>query len=165
MQKQDLPKLHELVCRAKRNSFVGKLLSVDPGETTGISILECTTNSTHLIHQEQLTTWPLEQGSPNLMKLFQTYLPTFMIFESYHIYRWRLQEHSFSQVPTTQIIGCLKTWAIHFGVKYREQTAQAGKGFFTDHRLKTFGLYFEGQPHARDSLKHAAQFLVFGVNK
>jgi hypothetical protein len=85
-----------------------------------------------------------------------------VVYEAYHIYRWRLEEHSFSKVPTIQIIGALRCIAIQHGIPQVEQTAQTGKAFWTDDKLKAFGVFEKGQKHARDSLRHALQYLTFG---
>lgn len=156
-----LAKLREQV--KKNTEFRGRLLAVDPGETTGITIIDVSAISTSLVLQEQVPTWPLEVAVKNFSRILSASLPNFLVYESYHVYSWRLNEHKFSEVPTIQIIGCLKTLAIQQGIKYGHQTAQTGKAFFTDHRLKSFNMFYTGQPHARDSLRHACQYLTFGL--
>jgi hypothetical protein len=162
-----LPKLcgliRQVLASKPRDPFVGRLLAVDPGETTGISVVDCTPGYVELVHQDQLPCWPLESAVGRFDRIFREHLPKFMVHEAYHVYKWRLQEHSFSEVPTIQIIGALRTIAILHGVPYAEQTAQTGKAFFTDHRLKSLDMHFPGQQHARDSLRHAAQYLTFGI--
>jgi len=160
-----LTKLQTLIAQVGKHRFDGRLLAVDPGETTGITVLDQRhpDNPTFVLAaQAQLKTWPFEDAVHNFHDLFTIFKPTFMVFEAYHVYKWRLQEHTFSQVPTIQIIGALKTWAVHFGVPYIEQTAQTGKAFFTDSKLKMLDMFIAGQPHARDSLRHAATYLTFG---
>jgi hypothetical protein len=143
--------------------FVGKLLAVDPGETTGISLLDVHYDQIELMTQAQIPTWPLEGGAQQINTLFATFLPTFVVYEAYHVYSWRLEEHTFSEIPTIQIIGAFKYAAILRGIPYKRQTAQVGKAFFKDDLLRKLDMYYEGQPHARDSLRHAAQHIVFGT--
>jgi hypothetical protein len=159
---QDLPAFYKLVHQLRRNDFCGRLIAIDPGETTGVTIIDCTPTNIHLFAQLQIGSWPLEKSLNDFVALFATTKPSQMVYESYHIYKWRLAEHTFSEVPTLQIIGVLKAIAILESVPYTSQTAQAGKAFFTDKRLKDLKLYFEGAPHARDSLRHALQYIAFG---
>lgn len=159
----DVPLLHKLRMQVKKSSFVGTVLALDPGETTGWSVLRVSPEHIELIVQGQFSTWPLDEALPGLTQLLDVYEPNFLVFESYHIYSWRLNEHSFNEVPTIQIIGMIKTLSLQRSINFGEQTAQTGKAFFTDPRLKMLGLYFEGQKHARDSLRHACQFVTFGL--
>jgi len=162
-----LPKLLELIQKANKRKppFHGTLLAVDPGETTGVTVISAGVHHCDLVIQDQLTTWPIEQAVHNFTNEFQISLPTHVVFESYYVYSWRLQEHKFNEVPTIQIIGCLKTLCIQRGIPYDSQNAQTGKAFFTDDMLKKLNMYYEGQPHARDSLRHACQFLMFGTTQ
>lgn len=162
---QDLPDFYKLVNQLKRNTtpFTGRLLAIDPGETTGITIIDAHPTSIQLVGQMQIGSWPLEKSLLDFVGIFATAKPTQMVYESYHIYSWRIQEHKFSEVPTLQIIGVLKALSILEHVPYTSQSAQVGKAFFTDKRLRSLNLYFEGAPHARDSLRHALQYITFGT--
>jgi hypothetical protein len=159
---QPLPKFAQLICRAKRHNFQGVLLAIDPGETTGITLIERKGEEVFLEHQAQLVTWPFPLGSDALRDQFDCPELDAVVYEAYHIYAWRLHEHEFSEVPTIQLIGVLKHLAHQACIPAYVQTAQVGKGFFTDDKLKAFDMYFPGMPHARDSLRHAAQWLMFG---
>jgi len=161
----ELPKLRALVAALKRYRFYGRLLAVDPGETTGYCVLDVTHESIKLLIQGQILAWPIERSITHLTHIFTTQLPTEVVYEAYHIYSWRLEEHRFSEVPTIQIIGCLKTLAFQRGLRVSHQTAQVGKSFFKDEMLRRVDMYYEGQPHARDSLRHALQFITFGPPK
>src|SRR6266404_7662680 len=122
-------KLHNLRQMIKKNAdWNGVLLALDPGETTGWAILECASKHTKLIAQGQVNTWPIENAVNGIGKLL-IYEPTKVVYEAYHVYSWRLNEHSFSDVPTIQIIGCLRTLAVLSGVGCDCQTAQTGKAF------------------------------------
>jgi len=156
-------KLHKLRMQIKKSDFMGHVLAVDPGETTGWALLECRPDATNLVNQGQIVSWPLEVGVPRLETLIKELSPNFVVYEAYHVYAWRLNEHKFSEVPTIQIIGALKTLSVQRGVPYGCQTAQTGKAFFTDDRLKSMDLYVEGERHARDALRHACQFVTFGL--
>jgi hypothetical protein len=159
-----VPLLSKLRTQVKKSAFVGTVLALDPGETTGWSIMDVGHASEIILaDQGQIKTWPMEEGLPRLTELVDAYKPEFIVYEAYHVYAWRLNEHTFSEVPTIQLIGMIKTVALQRSINFGEQTAQTGKAFFTDQRLKTLGIFFEGQKHARDSLRHACQFVTFGL--
>jgi hypothetical protein len=164
---QALPKLAHLIKQVNKSDFQGRLLAVDPGETTGLTIIDVShpypqCHNVALIIQDQIPSWPLEQFITPFTKILSTCTPTQIVYEAYHVYRWRLQEHAFSEVPTIQIIGALKTLAIQHKIPFLRQTAQVGKAFFTDQRLKSMDMYIPGAPHSRDSLRHCAHYLTFG---
>jgi hypothetical protein len=155
------PELHDLINKLGRHNFLGRLAIYDPGETTGFAVYERTPNTTKLLTYEQLATWPIETGYKELQRSLG-WLPTRVVYEAYHVYKWRLEEHTFSEIPTIQIIGSLKTLLLQTGVPYSNQTAQIGKGFCTDDKLKKWNLYMPGKVHARDAIRHGAHFLLFG---
>ena len=158
------PPLHNLIRQIKKHNFQGRLLAIDPGETTGYAIFERTETSTLLTEAGQIPSWPLELGIPWLRKTLSAQ-PKHVVYEAYHVYKWRLAEHTFSEVPTIQIIGCLKTLCISAGIPYSRQTALMGKSFATDSKLEYWGFYLPGLVHARDAIRHGCQFLLFGPPK
>lgn len=162
IQNLHAPELHDLIVKAKKHDFTGKLLWFDPGETTGWALFRRNTEQTILEAQGQIKTWPIEDSVSAISQLISQCQPTRVGYESYHIYDWRLKEHSFAEVPTLQIIGCLRTLCILKMMPYESQTAQTGKGFCTDDKLKKWGLYDPSLKHARDACRHGAHYLLFG---
>jgi len=158
------PNLHAMIQKLHQHSFHGTIAAFDPGETTGFAVFERGPEHTSLVHAEQLQTWPLETGVEELRRAF-SYLPTYIVYEAYHVYKWRLAEHTWSEIPTIQVIGAIKYCAIRRGIPYHRQTAQIGKGFCSDDKLRNWGLYLEGKVHARDAIRHGCQFLLFGPPK
>lgn len=159
-----VPKLAALRKQVKKSVFQGTLLALDPGETTGWTVIDVGVAGEIIIaNQGQFESWPLDKALRRLTSLVESFSPNFLVFEAYHVYAWRLNEHTFSEVPTIQLIGMIKTIALQRSINFGEQTAQTGKTFFTDDRLKSLGIYFDGQKHARDSLRHACQFVTFGL--
>jgi hypothetical protein len=154
--------LHDLIVKVKKHNFQGKLLWFDPGETTGWALFRRNPEHTFLEAQGQLETWPIEACVRNFTDLIQSSQPTRVGYESYHIYQWRLKEHTFAEVPTLQIIGCLRTLCIQKMMPYDSQTAQTGKGFSTDDKLKKWGIFHPNMKHARDAVRHATHYLIFG---
>lgn len=156
----------------KVNPFSGRLLALDPGETTGWSIFDCypplpsaIAGQVALAACGQLDTWPIGNAIDNLSTLLEAHKPTFMVHESYHVYKWKTQDHTWSEVPTVQVIGVIATLA-HQRIPplvVAQQTAQQAKNFVTDSKLREWGFYQRGQRHARDSIRHACYYLLFGT--
>lgn len=157
--------LHRLTGQLKKNNFRGKLLVFDPGETTGWAFFECSDIAIILVDAGQITTWPLDKGVEEVTRLVSTYCPDFLVYESYHVYDWKLDQHSFQEVPTIQVIGMIKTICIQSRIRYHTQNAQTGKGFCKDEKLKQWGIYIPNLRHAMDAVRHGAHFILFGLPK
>lgn len=148
--------------------FKGRILSLDPGETTGYCVFQAQEAEAELVDSGQIKAWPLAQGYDNLRLLIaKTFLegPTdsrLIVFESYNVYEHKLEQHTHSNVPTLQLIGLIQTLCFQTDIPYITQTAQVGKGFVTDTKLKAWGFYHTGKKHARDATRHACYFLLFG---
>lgn len=154
--------------------FRGRLLSLDPGETTGWSVWDSHDNATHyeLAASGQLVTWD-KAATISTMKcilpcvlnfpmLIAQYEPDVVVLESYRVYEWKSESHSWSDVPTLRIIGSMETELHHRSLPYYFQTAQMAKNFVTDERLVEWGFWKRGERHARDSMRHGLYFLLFG---
>lgn len=154
--------------------FSGTLLALDPGETTGYALFEATETDVILRDAGQLETWPFEKTLTSFEEALTQAFPIrkedepthhgrdVVLFESYNVYAHKLQQHTHSSVPTIQIIGCLQTLCFQRKLVHCTQTAQVGKGFCKDDKLKTWGFYLEGKKHARDATRHGCYFLLFG---
>lgn len=144
-------------------AYHGCFLALDPGETTGYCIFDTRQGHIELIAQGQLKTWPIENAVNNLTPILMGI--QHVVFESYQVYKWKTDEHTNSQVPTVQVIGCIKTLCTQRSLPYTTQTAQIAKTFSPDQRLKDWDLYIAGQRHACDAIRHAIYFLLFGPKK
>lgn len=153
------------VNKQKSYSYDGVLLALDPGETTGVACFSSNSAESVLVHAGQIKTWPLEVGVENMTKLLKDLQPKSLVFESYQVYEWKAKDHTWSQVPTLQVIGMVKTLCIQMGIPYHTQTAQVAKGFCTDSKLEEWGYWQTGMRHARDAIRHACYFLLFGPSK
>ena len=148
----------------KVNAFAGTLLALDPGETTGWSVWQCTPGEDDvLIAWGQLPSWPMNLIASGFLELLKQYKPTRVVYEQYRVYDWKLETHSWSDVPTLRIIGSIETRLIDANIPYSHQTAQVAKQFVTDQRLKEFGFYKPALKHARDSIRHGIYYLCFGT--
>ncbi len=145
-------------------AFEGRLLALDPGQTTGACIWDCISGEDdRRIWHGQLDTWPMSNGVKNFSALLAQFHPTLVVYESYNIYSWKLETHSFSDVPTLRIIGGMETQLLQLGIPYTHQSAQVAKTFVTDEKLHQFGYWEKGLKHSRDAHRHAIYFLCFGI--
>ena len=138
------------------------LLALDPGETTGWTVLQAIDGRIELVEAGQVKTWEMPFAVSGFSDLLTKYKPTFVVHEVYAVYEWKAEDHSWSSVPTLRVIGCLETLCIQRGLPFSSQTAQIAKNFCTDEKLKAWGLYIEGKRHARDALRHGCYWMAFG---
>lgn len=145
--------------------FEGTLLALDPGETCGVAAFGCTLDEATLVHAGQIKTWPLKDGVESFTKLLNDIKPNIVVFESYQVYEWKSDTHSWSQIPTVQVIGMIQTLLIQQNIPYYTQTAQVAKNFVKDEKLEQWGYWLKGLKHARDAIRHSCYFLLFGPSK
>lgn len=145
--------------------FVGRLGCYDPGETTGYALYEATGSLVHLREARQLKTWGIHDAVKSFTENLEQTQPDAIVYESYRVYGWKTDEHSFSDIPTLQVIGCLKTLAVQRKIPFFDQSAQQAKQFVSDEKLERWGFYKEGLRHARDAMRHGCYFLTFGPKK
>lgn len=139
----------------------GTLLSLDPGHTTGYAVWKSNLDHVDLIEAGQIKTWEEDLNYNLYQDLITKHKPQHAVFESYQVYEWKSQDHSWSQVPTIQVIGAIKVINMQHGITYSSQTAQVAKQFCTDERLTDWGYYKPGLKHARDAIRHGCYYLLF----
>lgn len=161
-----MPSFPELVkainITKKVKPFYGKLLALDPGETTGFATFIGSERTVHWEEIDQIKTWPMAETVAWLEALFNQQMPHTVVMESYRVYDWKSDDHKWSPVNTVQVIGCIQTLCIQRGIPYYFQSAQIAKNFFTDEKLREYGMYLKGVRHGRDATRHGAYFLCFG---
>lgn len=156
-----------VACNKAKNvkPFQGQLLALDPGETTGWALFRSTSDDVYLERAGQYKTWPMKEWCVNHVTELVGLLaisPSKVVYEQYRVYEWKTDQHSWSDVPTLHIIGCIETLCIQKSIPYYNQTAQVAKNFCTDELLERWGLYTEGLKHARDAIRHGCYSLCFG---
>lgn len=145
--------------------FCGRVLAFDPGETTGYCCFVTDKENCKIDLAGQIKTWPLELAVRDFTDLLVKMQPDKVVFESYQVYEWKAEDHSWSQIPTVQVIGCLQTLLIQMSIPYTTQTAQVAKQFCKDEKLEEWGFWLKGLRHARDAIRHGCYFLLFGHKK
>lgn len=145
-----------------REYYTGKLLCLDPGETTGYTVFEGKgANTPILLEAGQIATKTVELGYANLSEAFIRIKPDHVVFENYLVYSWKAQEHSFQELVTPQIISVIKVLCTMQRIKYDTQMAGQAKGFVDDDKLRFWGFWHKGKRHARDATRHGIYWLLF----
>ncbi len=138
------------------------VLALDPGETTGwaffakVSISPLTVD---LLDCGQLLT--KEKGVGEIEKLLDRLEPRVVVAEDYKVYRWKLKQHSWSDLYTPRLIGAIETLCSQRQIPLYMQMAQTAKGFCTDDKLRLWGFYKPSMKHARDAIRHGCYWLIF----
>jgi hypothetical protein len=142
-----------------------RVLALDPGETTGA----CVFDGPDLIDARQLSTGLMPDAAYTVyeyLSMFRT-SNAVVVIEDYRVYSWKTKDHAWAGLHTPRLIG-----AVEYICRYNldqlplvKQTAQQGKGFCTDDKLKAWGVYQINQKHARDAIRHACYYLLFTIAK
>lgn len=147
-----------------KNPYPGRLITFDPGETTGYSIWD----NSKLVECGQLNTFQV-RASVNTMRywLDQKFenIPKdqrYVVIEEYRVYAHKAEGHAQDNMHTSRFIGSLETLLTLRGIKYEMRGAGLAKGFATDEKLKDWGMWQRGERHARDAIRHGVYFLCCG---
>lgn len=144
------------ILRDRGLSPSGKLLSLDPGHTTGWSVFQ----DGDFVEGGQIQSNPDISYKP-VVSFINQIAPDEVVMEKYTIYQHKLKQHAGSDVPTLRLIGALELIFEIRGVPITYQTAAQAKGFCDDKKLKAWGLWKNQQKHYHDSLRHALYYLLF----
>jgi hypothetical protein len=142
------------------------MIALDPGETTGVAIFNGDTTIT--VYQKETKevgpsfVWFLDllEGGPKFPNLTMDVFAHIRC-EDYRIYEWKSADHSWSQVHTLRWIGAIMAAAHWTSTPLSFCMAQHAKKFWTDEKLKHFGLYPTGLRHGKDALRHLLYYLLY----
>lgn len=135
-------------------------LCFDPGHTTGFAVF----HGTELFECGQLTTKPIEQAVLEIQRVIDFYEPDIVVVEDYRVYSWKTEHHAGSELLTTRIIGVIETFCvIRFIPHIIKQPAHVAKGFCTNTKLKSWGMYTPAKKHAMDAVRHGCYYILFGT--
>lgn len=134
------------------------VLALDPGETTGVAVFK----GIKLGEVTQLNTVEMPKAAVALYNLIVLIKPQVVIVEDYRVYKWKTDQHAWAGLHTPRLIGALEYILFVLNTPTIKQSAQVGKGFCTDERLKEWGFYTPAKRHAMDAVRHGCQFLMFG---
>lgn len=149
--------------RFVKNPFAGRLITFDPGETTGYSIWD----NSKLVEAAQLNTyqvkacvlWMKEWLKIKIYDAGYSDANTFVCMEEYRVYAHKTQDHAQNTMHTSRLIGSLETHLTLIGVEYEMRGAGLAKKWADDQKLKDWGFWAKGQRHARDAIRHGCYFL------
>jgi hypothetical protein len=130
------------------------LLCLDPGDTTGYAIFR----DAKLLKAGQFRVTDLAKFD----RFIGAVKPDIIVAENYRVYGHKLKQHTNSTVPTIQYIGAIKLIAQLRGVPVHWQWAFQAKGFATDQRLTSLGLFQSNKRHANDAIRHGVYWYIFG---
>jgi hypothetical protein len=132
-----------------------KLLALDPGDTTGVSIW---------IKGSLRTATTMRRDLLLFKRVIEHFAPDIIAMESYRIYAHKTNQHTHSDVPTLRLIGAIELIAEmqRPAIPIVFQSASQAKGFVTDQKLEAWGLYDGINKHARDSIRHAVYYMIMG---
>jgi hypothetical protein len=140
-----------------KNPFAGRLVTFDPGQTTGYSIWD----NRELTECGQLATFPVNKSVDMLERWIrekEVASPTSevrVVIEEYRVYQHKTEQHAQQDMHTSRLIGCLETLLVLRGIRYEMCGAGLAKTFATDDKLEAWGFWKRGQKHARDAIRHA----------
>jgi hypothetical protein len=134
------------------------LLAMDPGHTTGLAVFI----NGSLYKSSQIRTHPMDAAIDVMKRIISRTGWKHIVYENYRVYSDKRDQHVNSEVHTVRLIGVIETFAQISGVSTSNQMAATVKGFFTDERLRQFGYYKPGFPHANDAVRHGCYYLSYG---
>ncbi len=142
-----------------KNSFAGRLITFDPGQTTGYSIW----HNQKLIEADQIATFPLNNCVLTLKKFLQfntspQVYETHVRIEEYRVYQHMTESHAHNDMHTSRLIGCLETLCVQLHIPYSMCGAGLAKTFATDDKLEAWNFWIKAQKHARDAIRHGIYF-------
>lgn len=140
------------------------ILGLDPGETTGTALIVGPyVEGTAVESVGQIKGMTVPEAFVKIRQLIIDTKPDVVVMENYKVYSWKTRDHSWSDLFTARLIGAIECYCFDQNIKLVKQMAQQAKGFCTDDKLRAWGLWHEGQRHARDATRHAVYYLLFEV--
>lgn len=152
-----------------------RILSIDPGGTTGYTFMVCSENPTHM----QMGKSSGGQLGPDphhaeLHCLLDDYDPTVVVCEEF-TYRI-VGQHGSGSTPgvnliSKEYIGVVKLWVVQYPdiwtpTLYMQMPyiAVGKQAFWSNDKLKQLGLYKRGKPHQNDATRHLLYCLTDKLN-
>ncbi len=134
-----------------------KIVALDPGGTTGVSIL-----------QREPDSWTHQQLGPEdhhaaLWHLLQTVAPDIVVCERFNYQRRELDKGVSLVLVSVEYIGITKLYCKQSGALYVPQNPMKTtnpNSFWTNSKLEKLGLYSTNAPHANDATGHLLWYLM-----
>lgn len=160
-----MPSIGELAfavnSKGGRDVYDGFTIGLDPGQTTGYAIL----NSSVLFKCGQLSTGTIGSHTYKQVEDLFTGLKHIenvrVAIEDYRVYSNKSDSHKLAELHTPKLIGMIIGLCILYERPWHLRMAVEAKSFCMDQNLKKWGVYVEGQRHARDAIRHAVYSYIF----
>ncbi len=123
-----------------------KILSLDPGITTGIATLD----SSDAVHADQV-----KCDHRAFFDFLVGYDPDAIVFE-----RFVYQRRDKVELWPVEVIGIIRLYTEQFDVPLFAQTPSQAKKLWTDDKVKKLGLWKPGLGHGMDAVRHLLYHLV-----
>jgi hypothetical protein len=135
-----------------------RIVSIDPGVTTGYTFGLLVPNERLDVYPHQLT-----HDVDDFWRHIKAFEPQHIVIERFEFRQGK--QHAGINLFPRELIGVARLYSLVAPppVAIDLQTAAQGKSYFSDKTLKANGLYARGVPHAMDSLRHMMQWLTFGA--
>lgn len=155
--------IFQLQATKTKANWVGSIVALDPGETTGACYMHRNASGVcALADMTQLATKFMPAAAQVVADYINMHKCDLVVMEDYRVYKWKTDSHAWADLHTAKLIGAIQYICYLHKIPFIMQSAQIGKGFCTDDRLKEWGFYSAGERHARDAVRHGSQWLLFG---
>jgi len=134
------------------------LLALDPGATVGWASFHLPNKERQGYRMGQIRNealWGLLESTK--MPIDDQDVENVHLVVEMFVYRYRPKV----DLTPAESVGVIKEWARQNDVKVSWQAPSQAMYFWTDDRLKDYGLYLPARPHANDAMRHLLYFLHF----
>lgn len=136
-----------------------KIISVDPGNTSGLAIAEVGLKG-ELLSIEQFEE---KLSLAGMLHLLTGNMPDIIVYERFALYQHKSETMINNEFYPVQLIGVIKMYGELYTNKVEMvvQTAAQGKAIWKDDKLKKFSLYHPNSKHCRDAVRHLLTYLNY----
>lgn len=127
-----------------------RILTIDPGHTTGIAFKDFATS------EAPVTYMPigLIAAYGHFFSLIANEGPDLIVCEKFTITAGTAKKSRGGSNEAIELIGVARYAAWNHGVNFEEQMPSDAKNFCSDVKLRRLSWYVPGPDHARDALRH-----------
>lgn len=135
-----------------------KVISIDPGETTGYALAKKDHDKLYLAYDQARMN---HSDFWAFLRETNKHGPVHTVCEDFE-FRQGKQKTGLSLYPV-ELIGVLRLWCNNeqWYPLWMQKAAQ-GKGYYDDNKLKSMRIYQKGLDHGRDAARHLLHWFNFG---
>ena len=152
------------------------VLSIDPGKTTGIVLASCKSPKDFTVISAKDWKWSSRFEIPEYYNLdnplglmyslsnFNGQIPTYVVIESFNLFRHKAQQLTGSDFPAVRVIGMIEYAMSEAGILDRlitQTPSQRIRAKILDQHVQDL----KGLHHAKDAYKHLRVFISNPMNK